>query len=148
MANKGFELDQVLNFHKEVEKMRKLDFTVAKQDFEGATEHLLREEDAMNHLAVEFNDKQREGIYAVEMQLYANFSRKKTDDILAQRQAVITLERTMAEKRETLLAAAKDKKVLEAFKEQKIRAFNHKQAEKERLFLDEISIQKRGHGKR
>ena len=148
MTKKGFELDQVLNFRKEVEKMRKIDFAAAKQEFEGASALLMREEEAMNQLTHELADKQREGISAVELQLYADFSRKKTVDIRQHRQAVISLERKMAEKRETLLDAAKEKKVLEAFKERKISAYMRGMAETERHFLDEISVQKAGHGKR
>ncbi|ABQ28352.1 flagellar export protein FliJ [Geotalea uraniireducens] len=148
MAKKGFELDQVLNFRMEVEKMRKIDFATAKQEFEGANEQLMKEEEAMSHLIHEFADKQKDGISAAELLLYADFSRKKTVDIREHRQAVISLERKMTEKRETLLDAAKDKKVLEAFKDRKIRAYNQGIAEKERHFLDEISIQKTGHGKR
>jgi flagellar protein FliJ len=148
MAKKGFELDQVLNFRKEVEKMRKLDFAAARQEFEGAAQQLEREEEAMSHLANEFMDKQKEGIYGVELQLYANFSRKKAVEIHEQRQAVISLEREMTEKREDLLDAAKDKKVMEALKDRKTRAYNQGVAEKERHLLDEISIQKKGHGKR
>lgn len=148
MTKKDFQLDQVLNFRKEVEKMRKVDFAVAKQEFEGASEQLSKEEQAMDQLANEFMDKQKEGISALDLQLYSNFSKRKKEQILEQRQEVVALERNVTEKRETLLIAAKDKKVLEAFKDKKVEAWKKNVAEKERLFLDEISIQKKGHGKR
>ncbi|ACM18867.1 flagellar export protein FliJ [Geotalea daltonii FRC-32] len=148
MTKKGFQLDQVLNFRKEMEKMRKIDFAAAKYELDGANEQLARAESAMRRLSEELREKQIDGISANDLQLYANFSRKKREQIIDQRQEVVALERKVVEKRETLLTAAKDKKVLEAFKERKVQAMKRDAAERELHFLDEISIQKKGHGKR
>lgn len=148
MTKKGFQLDQVLNFRKEMEKMRKIDFAAAKCELDGANEQLARAENAMRRLSEELREKQIDGISANDLQLYANFSRKKREQIIDQRQEVVALERKVVEKRETLLTAAKDKKVLEAFKERKVQAMKRDAAERELHFLDEISIQKKGHGKR
>jgi flagellar FliJ protein len=49
----------------------------------------------------------------------------------------------MNDKREDLLDATKEKKVLESLKEKKARVFRQEMAQKERTFLDEISIQKK-----
>jgi flagellar FliJ protein len=50
----------------------------------------------------------------------------------------------MSDRRDDLLDATRDKKVLESLKEKKAREFKLEMAQKERAFLDEISIQKKG----
>ncbi|WP_243374369.1 flagellar export protein FliJ [Geotalea sp. SG265] len=144
-TKKGFQLDQILNFRKEVEKMRKIDFAVAKHELDDANEQLARAEYAMLRLSEELRKKQIDGISALDLQLYADFSHRKREQIVEQRREVVDLERNVAEKRETLLSAAKDKKVLEAFKERKVQAMKRDAAERELHFLEEISVQKKGH---
>ena len=88
------------------------------------------------------------GIYAIEMQMYADFFRKKENDIKAQRNIVTILDEQLGEKRELLLDAAKEKKVLEGLKEKKFMAHNKTMAAKERAFLDEVALRKgRNHNK-
>lgn len=147
MTKKGFQLDQILNFRKEVEKMRKIDFATAKNELDDANEQLARAENAMRCLSDELREKQLGGISAVDLQLYSNFSRRKRDQIMEQRQEVVALEQNVSEKRERLLFAAKEKKMLETFKDRKVQALKRDAAARELHFIDEISIQKKGHGK-
>lgn len=147
MTKGKFKLDQVLNLRQEVEKVRQIEFMAARGELELAEEHLRREEQKAEELAREIMVKQQDGILAVELQLYADFSRRKKNDIEKQRETVSTLDRRVAEKRETLLTASKDKKVLESFKEKRVTAHRQELAGKEREFMDEISIQNSGRGK-
>jgi flagellar FliJ protein len=147
MQKRRFELDRVLNFRQEVEKVRKLEFAAARSEFERAEERLKREELEADRLALEFVGKQAAGIHAFELQLYADFSRRKSADIRNQRLRVDSLDKNVEEKRETLLEASKDKKVLETFKDRRLSAQRQELAEKERAFLDEIAIQRSGRDK-
>lgn len=140
---RGFKLQQVLNYRKEVEKVRTLEFADAKREFERAAERLKHEEEHAARLAEELVDKQENGIDARELQMYANFLHKKQQQITQQRQIVSNLDRKVGEKRETLLHAAKEKKVLETFKDRKVAAHQKEVSAKDRNFLDEIAIQKR-----
>jgi flagellar FliJ protein len=144
MQKRGFKLQQVLNYRKEVEKVKTLEFAVAKQDLESAAERLKREEEHAEQVASELMRKQSDGIGANELLLYANFFDRKHKQITSQREEVEQLDRKMAEKREILLDAAKDKKVLETFKERKAVAEQKELSSRERTFLDEISVQKKG----
>lgn len=144
MKKKIFGLEQVLTFRKEVEKMHTLEFAAAKQEFELADKLLRREEENLDRLNLEYMDRQLEGIYAIEMQLYADFFRKKESDIKAQRNAVNSLDEKVAEKREILLDTAKEKKVLEGLKEKKHKAHNKIISNNERVFLDEVALRKGG----
>ena len=60
-------------------------------------------------------------------------------------ESLLLLEKAVQEKREALLAAAKEKKALEVFKEKKMRDLRMEQLNRERAFLDEIAVQGRGH---
>ncbi|SNB47058.1 flagellar export protein FliJ [Geobacter sp. DSM 9736] len=142
MQKRGFELERILNFRQEIEKVRKLEFNAARNEYKRAEERLKREEEEADRLALEFTGKQSAGVLASELQLYANFSSKKSVDIKLQRHNLHCLDRNVTEKRETLLEAAKDKKVLEAFKDKKLTAHRQELSEKERAFLDEIAIQR------
>lgn len=147
MTKGKFKLDQVLNLRQEVEKVRQLEFMAARGELERAEEHLRHEEQQAEKLAQEIIAKQQDGVLAVELQLYAAFSHRKKNEIDKQREKVDTLDRRVAEKRETLLSASKEKKVLETFKEKRVSAHRQELAGKEREFMDEISIQNSGRGK-
>lgn len=142
-AKKHFRLEQVLNLRKEVEKARMLEFNEARQEFEGATERLKREETTLDSLAHEFLDKQGQGISVEELQMYADFFQRKTGEIKKQRNEVNSLGERVAEKREDLLEAAKEKKVLETLKGKKLASRQKELAGREQAFLDEIALRKR-----
>jgi flagellar FliJ protein len=144
MQQKVFSLERVLRFRTETEKLRKLDYAAAKEEFEQAEMCLRREEEAMEKLNLEFMTKQIEGISALELQLYSDFFQKKSQDILCQREEVCTLDLAMVEKQEDLIAAATDKKIMEELKKKKIRAHEKVLADKEQGFLDEVALRNRG----
>lgn len=143
-SNKGFKLEQLLRLRAEVEKARTIELAEARHELDGAAAILQSDEKQMDRLSLELIDKQLAGISAMELQMYANFFRKKTMDISLQRGEVERLDRDVAEKRETLLGATKEKKVLESLKEKKQQAHHKELAEKERAFLDELPLLKRG----
>ena len=148
MAKHGFKLQQVLNYRKEIEKVRKIEFAAAKNEHELAAERLQREEEKARELARELIDRQSVGMLAQELQLYADFTRMQRDNIKRQRQDVDSLDRKVTEKREELLTAAKEKKVLETYKDKRLTALRQQLAEKERNFLDELAVQGSGRGNR
>ena len=139
-----FRLEQVLKFRKEVEKMHQLELAAARQQHETARERLKHEKSAMQVLEQEFSQRQLDGIDAKDLQLYGDFSMRKTREIQTLREALPGLERVVQERREALLTAAKEKKALEVFKEKKMRDLRLEQLNRERAFLDELSIQGRG----
>jgi flagellar FliJ protein len=77
------------------------------------------------------------------MRRYVDFFARKREDIKNQKERIDQLGSIMSDKRDDLLDATRDKKVLESLKEKKAREFKLEMAQKERTFLDEISIQKK-----
>ena len=147
MAKMIFGLEQVLTYRKEIEKVCKMEFSTAQQEFNGACERLVNEKNRVNRLNTEVLDRQREGISAMELQIYADFFSRKTADIKLQRMETATLNDKMTEKRDILVEAAMNKKVLETLKEKKTQAHERDLLGKERIFLEEIALRKNGHGK-
>lgn len=144
MRKNIFGLQKVLDFRGEMEKVRKAEFAAARHEFEQASERLRREEERIDRIGTEFMDRQLEGISAVELHMYSDYFRKKETDIKAQRQEVTALDLNVLEKREILVDASRDRKVLEELKKKKIKAFKTEMDEKERAFLDELALRKGG----
>lgn len=143
MQRNAFRLERVLNFRREAEKLRKLELAAARREYELAEDRLRREEEAMEKLNLEFMERQIEGICALELQLYSEFFRKKKQEITFRREQVNELDRAVLEKRENLMEASIDKKIMEELKKKKVREQEKLMAEKERNFLDELALRPR-----
>jgi len=139
-----FRLEQVLKFRKEVEKMHQLELAQARQQHDNARERLNKEKCALKALEEEFSQRQAQGIEAKDLQLYGDFSMRKTQEIQAIRDSLPILEKAVQERREALLVAAKEKKALEVYKEKKLKDLRLEQLTRERAFLDEVAVQSRG----
>ena len=143
MASKIFELEQVLVYRREMEKLRKQEFAVSKQVLENADQELKREESLVNILTQEFCRCQQDMECIDDMRMYSDFFARKRETIVQQKEQIEHLGHIMNEKRSDLMEASKEKKVLESLKEKKAAEFKQEMATKERNFLDEISIQKK-----
>ncbi len=144
MAGKRFELEQVLKYRVEVERMRLQDFAAAKRDFEHASDQLVLQEMQMENIANEFCQRHGDMDCIEELRRYADFFSRKREEIKERKERIELLEQVMNDQRETLLDATKDKKVLESLKDKKAKEFRKTMDQKEQAFMDEISIQKKG----
>jgi flagellar FliJ protein len=144
VKTQGFELHQVLNYRRELEKLRHQEFAEAKHELDLAEKQLQREVERTSQVLQEMQEKQQAGIEGAELQLYSNFGRRQQITIKEQQQAVSVLDQEVEERRETLLDAAKDKKMMEKFRDRQNLAHQLELAAKERSFLDELSVQKSG----
>lgn len=141
-TGKQFELEQVLRYRLDVERIRKQEFATAKQGFEHAHDRLKREEAQARNISQEFYQRQGELDSIEEIRRYSDFFARKRKEIKAQQKQIDYLGHVMNERRATLLDATKDKKVLESLKEKKAQEYRLEMDKKEQAFMDEISIQK------
>jgi flagellar FliJ protein len=148
VQNKGFKLQQVLNFRTEVEKVRSLELAEVKRELDSAEQKLKQEEQHAEMVAEELVQRQTSGIDASEFLMYSNFFHRKKKEIRQHRDEVDLLDMQVAEKRDILLEATRDKKVLETFKGKKVAADRKELSIKERDFIDEISVQKKDRHKK
>jgi flagellar FliJ protein len=143
MAGKVFELEQVLSYRREMEKLQMQELAAARQGVEQANQELRREEELVELLTQEFQRCQKDIGCIDDMRMYADFFARKRDEIRVQKERIEQLDLIVNERRSDLLEASKDKKVLESLKERKTEEFRQDVISKERKFLDEISIQKK-----
>lgn len=146
MRKKNFRLDTVLNYRKEMEKVCRLEFVEAEQELENASVRLRTEEAEVDRLNLEFIDRQQEGITGLDLHLYSFFFRKKSADLRTQRTKIRHLHNEVSEKRETLIDAAKGKKILESLEKKCSIAHQRALADKEKALMEEIAI--RGSGQK
>jgi len=144
MAGNVFELEQVLLYRREMEKLRKQEFAVAKHQLERANEELQREEALVVLLSREYQKCQQDMGCIDDMKLYLDFFTRKRVEIQQYGEQIEQLDQIMDEKRTDLMEASKEKKVLESLKKKQAVEFRQLVAVRERNFLDEISIQKKG----
>lgn len=140
---KRFELEQVLKYRLDVERLRKQEFATAKQGFEHANERLKDEESLARTISQEFFQRQGELESIDELRRYADFFARKREEIKEQKKRVDHLHHVLNERRATLLDATKEKKVLESLKERKAQEFVLEMSKKEQAFMDEIALQKK-----
>lgn len=143
-SKKGFELHQVLNYRTNLERLRKQEFAAARQDLDRASDALDRQRTEAAALARDFAERNGQLNSVVELQLYADFFTRKREEIRQQQERVTALDRVLENRRDELVQATKDKKVLEALKEKKTQQFRQELQRKERDFLDETAVQKKG----
>ena len=143
VASKRFELEQVLKYRTEVERTRKQEFVVAKQDHEHACERLSQEESLVEGLSKEFCSRHKELASIEDIRMYSDFFIRKREEIKDHKEQVEHLGRVVSDRREILMDAAKDKKVLESLKDKKAKEFRMAMEKKEQEFMDEIAIQKK-----
>lgn len=143
-VKKQFEMQQVLNYRVELEKLRKQDFASAKHDLVEACEQLDKQKRETEQIADEFCGRQEQIDSIFEMQLYADFFSRKREELKEQQRRIELLDRVLEDRREELMQATKDKKVMEQLKQKQKEAFQREQAHKEGLLLDEIATQKKG----
>lgn len=142
VKGKKFHLEQVLKYRQEMERMCKEEFVSAKHNLEDAYEHLLQVEAQVHNLSEEFCHRQGELNCIEELRHYANFFARKREDIKNQKERVDILGDIMNERRDILLDATKEKKVLESLKDKKAEEFKLAMKLKEQNFMDEIATQK------
>jgi flagellar FliJ protein len=146
MNKKNFRLDTVLNYRKEMEKVCRLEFVEAEQVLENASLRLKCEEEEVDRLNLEFMDRQQEGITGLDLHIYSFFFRKKSADLRSQRTNIRHLHNEVSEKRETLIDAAKGKKILESLEKKSSMEQKRAIADKEKALMEEIAI--RGSGRK
>ena len=143
MASKKFELEQVLKYRTEVERARKQEFAVAKQNLDHACERLSQEKAMLEGLSKEYSNRQGELDSIEDIRMYSDFFGRKRLEVKDQKEQVEQLGRVADDQRDILLDASKDKKVLESLKDKKAKEFRMAMDKKEQEFMDEIAIQKK-----
>ena len=135
-----FTLQPLLNHRKFVEEILQKEFSLFKKLLIDEKKKLMTCEKARNRFLIELQQKQKESITASENLLHFNFLVRLTEDIDKQRDTVLDIEKKFDRKRDDLIEAMKNKKMLEKLKEKHFKACDYKLMKNEQDFLNEVAI--------
>jgi flagellar FliJ protein len=88
----------------------------------------------------ELQKKEKEGITISEIVLYFSFVERLSNDIVKQRDRIFEAEKKVDQKRNELIEAMKNRKILEKLKEKKGEAYRQEVMKKEMRFLNEVAV--------
>lgn len=140
----GFNLQQILDLRREMERQRHREFTAAREALQAAEDRLSREKERSDRILRELFQRQGGGIEASEFSLYATFSQNQRQVVTEQMETVRQLGQELDARRRQLLEASREKKVLEKLRERRLDDLKRELARKERKLLDELSLRQRG----
>jgi flagellar FliJ protein len=88
---------------------------------------------------LQLQEKQTDGRSASEIKLYIDFVEQLSKKMETQRQKALEAERDFSLKRQDLVAAMKNRKILDRLKEKGLQAYEQEQLKKERSIMDEVA---------
>lgn len=133
-----FPLESVLNHRKSVEEgfQKELGILNTALDAENRAHRLLKEK--RRHYSEEHRRRQKEKITVSESGLYINYIQRLEKEIKVQQNKIAEIEKQVEVKRDELLAAMKNRKILEKLKQKKKDCYSQTMNRKERIFMDEM----------
>lgn len=141
---KKFKLQSVLNYRQLLENQAQQDLAASLQDKAELEAELQLQLQGLAQHDAELKRRQQEGLTIAEIDLFENRI-QHTRRIIAQlQQRLEQLAQRIDSEREKLLAAARDRQVIEKLKEKQDAEFRKEMNRKEREMLDEISLRNKG----
>ena len=135
-----FSLEPVLRHRKLIEEELQKETAVAKRLLLSEQDKLLDLEKAKNQCLRELQERQAEGIRALDISLYSNFIGQMSIQIKAQRKRISDVERNLAKKRNKLVQAMKSRKTVEQIKKNRLKAYEKSVRLKEQKWIDEVAL--------
>ena len=140
MKNFKFRLQKVMEYKEEIERLRKLDLNEAK-------ERVFKEEEKLEQLKCKDRDcrrqiKEKEAedkINPVEVNFCYRYLKKLGTEIELQNDRILVAKTEEEKKRQVLLIATKERKILEKLKEKKYSAYATGLARKEQVVIDDVA---------
>jgi len=134
-----FPLQPVLNHRKIVEEDLQKELAVLRKVVADEKQRLKTFKKTKNNLIGEMKQKQREGITISEMLMYLHFLDCLSRDLEKQKEVVLEVERKYEDKRQGLIEAMKNRKILGRLKEKQEKEYKHELIRNEQNFFNELS---------
>lgn len=134
-----FKLQKVLDYRKIKEEEKKRELSALLKEYNKQAEILnsLREKQA--GLFLELKNLQKEELNITQILFYYFYLQNLSSRIKKQIQLLEELDGKIVQKREEVIQASKERKIMEKLKERKYREFVYFLDRAEQIFLDEIS---------
>lgn len=140
MASYSFKLQKVLEYRERKEELLQQELAALMIALSQAEEELNRLISSFRRNEIELKIKREKRIDVNEADIFRKFLDRMKDKILGQRSRVVHLANLVNAKRNELIEASKEKRVLERLKEKDYDEFLKTLDRKERAFLDELAL--------
>lgn len=144
MARYQSKLDAVLQQRKRHEEAVQGEFLGVKHSLDAAEDQLRQLHQELEAAMQEFTAQQGKGISPSEMDLYYRFLKQQYDKLEERRMAVQRLADQCERKRQDLLEATREKKVVEKIEANRKEAYLKELRRKEQIILDELAARPKG----
>jgi flagellar FliJ protein len=138
MAKFIFKLQSFLGVKEKIEEQKKNEYgkalNILEEEKNKKQELLNRQVSTISHLKQKIN----EGIKPSEIKQYNNFISYIENEITRQEEVIIKAQKLVDRKREELVNAMKDKKILEILKENEYIEYIKEEKKAEQKFIDEL----------
>ena len=137
-----FNLQVLLDYRKRIEEGFQIELSLIQRELENARQALLSSRQEKTHYEEELAEREAREVNLQESILYRDYLRGIRKKIQEQRDRVATIKIEFDKKQEELLAATKNRKVLEKVKEKHAKEFMEELQKQERAFVDEVGIRR------
>ena len=137
-----FNLQVLLDYRKRIEEGLQLECSQIQRELESEKEVLLSCHQEKARYEEELAEKESREVNLQESVLYRDYLRGMRKKIEELKNRVATKKIELDTKQEELLAATKNRKVLEKVKEKHAKEFMHELDKRERRFVDEVGIRR------
>lgn len=137
-----FRLQRVLKYRETIEDTRKKEFSEISRIYELEAEKLRSLREEQGEKLQELGELQRGILNLLVILFYHAYLARLRTEIDAQEKRVEEVRLEKEQKREALIQASKDKKVLERLRERELEAYQKEEDRKLQVFMDEIGTSK------
>ena len=137
-----FNLQVLLDYRKRIEEGLQIELSLIQRELENAKQALLSSRQEKAHYEEELAEREAREVNLQESILYRDYLKGVRRKIKEQSDRVSTVKIEFDKKQEELLAATKNRKVLEKVKEKHAREFLQEVQKQERAFVDEVGIRR------
>lgn len=135
-----FNLQSVLDARKVFEEKILREFAEKKRELEKEVESLLHMRKRRESAVVQLKGLKDQGVMAADVTMYFNYINRLVQQESMQEDIIHQMEKQVEMKRQELIEAVKDRKVMESLKERKWEEYYQKVSSTERKLLDEMAI--------
>lgn len=134
-----FPLGTVLNHRKFLEENLQKEFGILKRLLVDERKKLTDIRNASKKCSKELRQRQQKSLTVSESLIYVRFVEQLSRNLDKQKERVVETEQEVEKKREDLVEAMKNRKVLEKLKEKGLETYRNNLLKQERIFMNEMA---------
>ena len=135
-----FSLEPVLKYRKLLEEDLQKDFAVLKRQLFDERERLSNFEQVRDRFSGELQQKQVKSISVSDILLYTDYLQEVSKEIEKQSEKILEAEKRVDQKREELIGAMKNRKIIDRLREKGLKAHVQELSKMEQDLMNEAAV--------